>query len=191
MLQILELQEYRVNLIMGMMASIGSLSEHLVRHSTASLLSYLGDGECNESLSRISLFLETLLGVFHIQPKLDRLAVPFLELLDLFFSNPHLIKAEHEPIYLSLLKHVNQIVFKVKDAKKLMAGLKVYSGMANLEEAKELHEAVTKKLIGYLSHPFPLIRRTTAEHLYLLFSSLMDPYTNSEEVEQLLLETNW
>jgi signal recognition particle GTPase len=43
----------------------------------------------------------------------------------------------------------------------------------------------------FLSHPFPLVRRSTSEHLYTTLITQDIIITTNEELTQTLLETDW
>jgi hypothetical protein len=77
----------------------------------------------------------------------------------------------------------------------LKAAIKVYSSLASLEPTNGFEGVVsiaTKKLVGYLSHPFPLVRRMSSEYLHMAISSrCIDETVEFGEVEDLLLNTDW
>jgi hypothetical protein len=91
---------------------------------------------------------------------MDRLYIPFLNVLELLYAEPSLILEKDISLHVKLLELCGKVLFKSKDIKRLVSGLKVYTSMASLENQgglKELTDSATKKLIGYLSHPFPLV----------------------------------
>ena len=74
-------------------------------------------------------------------------------------GSPSLIFSEHAKLYDKLVDIAQKIAFKSRDVKKLKAAIKVYSNLASLEPSNGFESLVsisTKKLVGYLSHPFPL-----------------------------------
>lgn len=91
---------------------------------------------------------------------MDRLNVSFLDMLKTFFGCPSLIKEHDAFIFEKLYNCTVKIVFKSKDMKKLLAGLKVLGNMASLgpkPEFAKISKLATSKLTSYLVHHFPMV----------------------------------
>jgi hypothetical protein len=192
MIRVLDLEEYRPEFYIGVVASMGGIAETLVRNACSGLLNYL---EESDSHNRVGAFLENLCIIFKTYGQFDRISIPYLEVIDIFLGNPVLIYSEHATLYDQLVANVQKIAFKSRDIKKLKAAIKVYSNLASLEPTNGFEGVVsvaTKKLVGYLSHPFPLVRRMSSEYLHMAISSrCIDETVEFGEVEDLLLNTDW
>ena len=129
-----------------------------VKNTTWSLVEFLSDS--THSMNRISYFLNALLSSFESYPSQERLCVSFLELFDLLLGYTHLIHEHDHDILSRILSCVQKIGYKSKDMRKLMGCLKVYAGICGLDSFPLLISFIknaNKKLVGYLSHPFPLV----------------------------------
>jgi hypothetical protein len=156
MIRVLDLEEYRQELYIGVVASMGGIAETLVKNACNGLLIYLEESDSKE---RVKAFLENMCIIFKSYGQFDRISVPYLEVIDIFLGNNGLIYSEHSSLYDKLVGNVQKIALKSRDIKKLKAAIKVYSNLASLEPANGFEGVVsvaTKKLVGYLSHPFPL-----------------------------------
>ena len=159
--------------------------------------------EESDSKARVAEFLESLIQIFKTYKQFDRISVPFLDVLDIFVGTTSLIYEEHASLYSKLVEIVQKIVYKNKEIRKLKAAIKVYSTFASLDASNSFEEVVkttTKKLVGYLSHPFPLgklilltiVRRLSSEHLHMAISSrCIDETMEFGELESLILNTDW
>ncbi len=136
---------------------VKKLTQKQFKHSTTSLIAYLEDSNGH---SRTTNFLESLELVFRKYHKMDRLYVAFLDVLKTFFGCPTLIHAKDAQIFEKLYNCTVKVVFKSKDMKKLLAGLKVFGNMGSLgsrPEFQKLSKLATSKLASYLVHPFPMV----------------------------------
>ena len=169
-----------------------------MRNSSSNLVEFLNHEDEFTSRQRVSNFLQALTEIFDTYLKFDRLSVPFLETLDIFLGSPTLVHTDDSQLYDGILARVQKVVFKSKDIKKLLAAVKLYSSFASITWDAKLQEIIslsTKKLIAYLSHPFPMVRRISAEQLYMVLSARDvgedEEPLSTEDAEELLLNTDW
>ncbi|KAI9208793.1 armadillo-type protein [Polychytrium aggregatum] len=207
MVRVLEMPDYRAHFIRGMVVSVGGLTESLVRHSSESLISFLS--KC--SGTTLDAFFVTLASTLESNFQVDHITTPTLEVLDICFSSQlmanwiaNLLAAASgqegdDPLAKAetVLHLSKKEITKCRDARKLAAALKVFTGYASLEGKDpaivQLRRKGTKELVAYTTHPFPKIRRAAGESLYLIVCGYSDEDESLplQEIEDILLGTDW
>jgi hypothetical protein len=122
----------------------------------------------------------------------DRLIVPLLEVLDLLFESGILLMLNHPSDFdfAPMVKFVRRQTIKCKDTRKLCASIRTFCGLCGL--GGKVKNAILLELLRLLVHPFPKIRRTTADSMYLMLSGSVEEVTKEgEEVGKVLVETDW
>ncbi|EWC48689.1 hypothetical protein DRE_01911 [Drechslerella stenobrocha 248] len=115
----------------------------------------------------------------------DRVVVPALSMLGGWFESGLLQRLEVGPFrFQDVFSLTQKAHFKTANVAKLAGAIKIYNGLASVQSVRTLS---IKKLVSMLLHPFPKIRTTVSETLYLIISLEGD----QEEAELLLTETNW
>ncbi|KAI8998338.1 tubulin folding cofactor D C terminal-domain-containing protein [Gaertneriomyces semiglobifer] len=198
MIKVLDIAAYRESLMLGLVVSVGGLSESLVRFSSASLVEYVSalrasssSEEANEELD-IDGFFATALNLFRAHQRHDRVSVPLLEFLNLLFDCGAVERCNSSEVWETLFELVRKELFKSKDVKKLVNGIRTFRGFATLPSKALCVRALTQ-LVSYLVHPYPKVRRTSSEELYLALTT-GDNYESAEELaeaEELLLTVDW
>ncbi|KAI8822570.1 armadillo-type protein [Fimicolochytrium jonesii] len=214
---------FRVRILSGLVLSIGGLSESLVRHSGSSFVSFAAslseqaiDTSGTGPEMTIPDLFSALLQVFKTYHRQDRVSISILETIDLLFGCGAFARyTSGEAYFKELLALTKKEVFKSRDVKKLLAGIKVLCGFASLRGIEgplmpEIKTTALSQLILYLVHPFPKIRSAVAEQLYLTISAeepvdfvegeeLPDEMEDTEDAERgrradaedILLSTDW
>ncbi|CAI2185042.1 19151_t:CDS:2, partial [Funneliformis geosporum] len=197
MVKLLVIPEYRFDLLTGLVLAAGGISESLVRYSSSKLLDYastlsIDPPYVSSSESKVSLteFAKSLLDIAQHFQKHDRIIIPLLEVVDLLFEAGTLQKINNEKEFLELFECVKKEVTKCKDIRKLTACMKVFCGMSSLSGT--VRNKALYHLLNLLVHPFPKIRRSTADQLYLTLSGSVEEETEeSLEIEEILTNTDW
>ncbi|KAK6533291.1 hypothetical protein TWF694_002244 [Orbilia ellipsospora] len=115
----------------------------------------------------------------------DRVVVPSLAMLGSWFESGLLERLQDGSFRFQDLYSLTQKAhLKSTNVAKLTGAVKIYNGLASI---KATRAPAVKKLVSMLLHPFPKIRSTVAETLYLIISLEGD----QEEAEILLADTNW
>ncbi|XP_008586512.1 PREDICTED: tubulin-specific chaperone D isoform X1 [Galeopterus variegatus] len=190
--QLLGLPTYRYHILLGLVVSVGGLTESTVRHSTHSLFEYMkgiqSDPQALES------FGATLLQVFEDNLLNDRVSVPLLKTLDQLLANgcfDIFTTEENHPFCVKLLALCKEEIKKSKDVQKLRSSIAVFCGMVQFPG--DVRTKVLLQLLLLLCHPFPLIRKTTASQMYemvLTYSEVVG--TDAlDEVMAVLSDTAW
>jgi hypothetical protein len=100
MVQILSIPEYRFELLTGLIASAGGLTESLVRHSSLCLTEYMDGLPINSSDDKVSLevMFITFLEIFSKYAKQDRVTIPLLDVIGLLYESGTLSKVPNESL---------------------------------------------------------------------------------------------
>ncbi|KAI9324905.1 armadillo-type protein [Zopfochytrium polystomum] len=224
MVRLLSIAALRRELLLGLVVSVGGISETLVRSSAASFTDYMKslptDSAPVSSLSSSSLPLphpqphlrEVLDGFVDLLSSLgaqretkERVLTAAVEVCDVLIGSGAVTKAVDEDGWgdgaRRLFETVKKEVGRSKDVKKVLAAVKVYGGLSTLESngsaAAALKTAATQELVTYLAHPYPLVRRSVSELLYLTVTASSAGADDdgggggADEVEEVLLTTEW
>jgi hypothetical protein len=120
----------------------------------------------------------------------DRVIVPLLEVLDLLLESGCLLMMEGQYDFAPMVKFVRRQTLKCKDTRKLAACIRNYCGLCPL--GGKIKIAILQELLRLLIHPFPKIRRATADAMYLMLStSADDPTPDTEKAGEILTDTDW
>ncbi|KAF9902183.1 hypothetical protein EC991_005196 [Linnemannia zychae] len=203
--QLLHLPEYRFELLLGFVISAGGLTETLVRHSSSCLTEFVSslpinnsdamevdDNDTTTPTLTLVEFANEIMKIVDRYEGQDRLIVPLLEVLDLLFESGILLLLTHPTDFdfAPLVKFVRRQTIKCKDTRKLSACIRTFCGLCGL--GGKIKNAILLELLRLLVHPFPKIRRTTADSMYLMLSgSVEEPTKESEEVGRVLMDTDW
>ncbi|KAF9121044.1 hypothetical protein BGW39_010898 [Mortierella sp. 14UC] len=202
--QLLHLPEYRFELLIGFVISAGGLTETLVRHSSSCLTEFVSslpitesdimDVDDNNTTPTLTLaeFAHDIMKIIDRYEGQDRLIVPLLEVLDLLFESGILLLLTHPTDFdfAPLVKFVRRQTLRCKDTRKLSACIRTFCGLCGL--GGKIKNAILLELLRLLVHPFPKIRRTTADSMYLMLSGSVEaPTPESVEVGMVLVETDW
>ncbi|KAI8970360.1 armadillo-type protein [Mycotypha africana] len=192
MVQILDIPEYRFELLTGLITSAGGLTESLVRHSSACLIEYTGNLPLKASSGpSLQEFFTTLLNIFVKYDKDDRIIQPLLDVTGLLYATAILSRIPDENLHVKLFTLVKKQVFKCKAIRKLLSAIKVFVGFLNVE-GSQIRTKTLQQLLTYLIHPFPRIRIETSDQLFSFLSSPED--ADSDELAQavdIITSTDW
>ncbi|PWY95857.1 hypothetical protein BO94DRAFT_482772 [Aspergillus sclerotioniger CBS 115572] len=165
LLQLLHLQDIdwlRQPLFQGFATSAVAGSEGLIRSSRSALVQSIQETGQQTAAMAIITDLTTILGE-NLQD--DRYAIPVLELLafllDGFICS---IPDESVPSLRRLFVLVQKAHFKSSNIARLEAAVRTYAPLSRIEQ---LHTDVLKKMTAMLLHPFPRVRNTVAEYLFM------------------------
>lgn len=187
--QLLSFPAYCEHVLLGLVVSVGGLTESLVKHSSISLLEYLRQIK----MEQLTLFASTLLLVFKAHQKNDRVTVALLKTADLLLSNGCLEAAEvpeDRSFAVQFLELCKAEISRCGDAKKLITSVAVFCGLLQFASVRR---GCLSQLAILLGHKYPRVRRATADQLYIAivtYDDLVDA-ANLDEVMIALSETMW
>ncbi|XP_012511897.1 PREDICTED: tubulin-specific chaperone D [Propithecus coquereli] len=190
--QLLGLPAYRYHVLLGLVVSVGGLTESTVRHSTQSLFAYMKG--IQRDPQALESFGKTLLQVFEDNLLNDRVSVPLLRTLDQMLANGcfevFAVEEDH-PFCVKLLALCKEEIKRSKDVQKLQSSIAVFCGMVQFCGA--VRRQVLLQLCLLLCHPFPLIRKTTASRAYEMVLTYSDVVGADalDEVLAVLSDTAW
>eukprot|EP00088_Acartia_fossae_P032718 TRINITY_DN33473_c0_g2_i1.p1 TRINITY_DN33473_c0_g2~~TRINITY_DN33473_c0_g2_i1.p1 ORF type:complete len:502 (-),score=89.06 TRINITY_DN33473_c0_g2_i1:224-1729(-) len=191
--RLLKLSDYSERVLLGLVVSVGGLTERLVKNSSQSLFNELAD--MNES--EINGFCNNLLSLFNAFQKNDRVTVPMLKFLDQVFTSSSLLSVlqdTNSTFPLDLLNICKQEITKCGDPNKLMASAEVFCQLLQAEDPQCLRKCLIQIAI-FLCHRFPRLRKYTADKFYEALLTFSDktiiPDEHLDEVMNLVSETNW
>ncbi|KAJ3012452.1 hypothetical protein HKX48_006273, partial [Thoreauomyces humboldtii] len=139
-------------------------------------------------------------------------AIPLLETLDLLFGCGAVARHRDPVFYDECFEQVLATVKGSKDVRKVTAGIKVFCGYVALDTTGDeavgaVRQRALARLLAYLAHPYPMVRRASAENLYLALTSTavdttvddddieddidMDEDGEEESADDILLSTDW
>ncbi|GIJ86129.1 hypothetical protein Asppvi_005003 [Aspergillus pseudoviridinutans] len=167
-LQLLQLQAIdwlRLPLFQGLATSAVAGAEGLIRSTRLALVQSLSRYSGTEQQIKARAILKDLGVILSDNLHDDRYAIPSMEfaafLLDGYVSS---VSEESEPSFRKLFVLVQKAHFKTTNMARLEASIKVYASLCRLEH---LRVDVLKKMVGMLLHPFPRIRSSVADYLFM------------------------
>ena len=131
--KMLRLKEYSERMLLGLVVSVGGLTERLVKNSSQSLFNELN----SMSLEEIKLFCSNILSLFNAFQKNDRVTLPFLKFLDQVFTSSCLDSVLQDPnsgFPLDLLLLCKNELVKCGDPNKLMASSEVFCQLLQVKK---------------------------------------------------------
>lgn len=193
MVQVLQIKEYRFELLTGLIASAGGLTESLVRHSSSCLTEYMDNLPINEPADpSLEAIFKTLLDIFTKYEKQDRVTIPLLDVVGLLYESETLSRIENDALHLKLFTLVKRETFKCRNVRKLLSAIKVYIGLISVNNSQVKIKAL-QQMLSYLVHAFPRIRIEASDQLFsqLSMSAEMDEDEDMMEAIEIITGTDW
>lgn len=190
--QLLSLPTYQYPALLGLLVSVGGLTESLVRHSSSSLLQYFK--QASDRDHEIRLLVDILLKIFTEHQKDDRITIPLFRTVDLLLSSSALgavATDSTESFPLRLFELCKEEIRGSGDAKKIIASINVFCGL--IAFSGPVRWKAINQLLLLLGHKYPRVRTTTADQLYVTLLTYDDvvPDGCHDDVMTLLSETSW
>ncbi|XP_064126499.1 tubulin-specific chaperone D isoform X1 [Loxodonta africana] len=183
--QLLGLPGFRYHVLLGLAVSAGGLTESTVKYSAQSLCEYVKsvqkDPQAMDCLSG------TLLQIFEDNLLNDRVSVPLLKTLDQMLATgcfDVFTVVEDHPFAVKLLALCKEEIRKSKDIQKLRSSISVFCGM--IPFPGDVRKKVLLQLLLLLCHPFPIIRNTTASHVYEMVLTFGEEVTGAEALDEVI-----
>ncbi|RHZ73935.1 hypothetical protein CDV55_103407 [Aspergillus turcosus] len=155
----------RLPLFQGLATSAVAGAEGLVRSTRLALVQTLSSYGGMEQQIEASAILKDLGVILSENLHDDRYAIPSMEfaafLVDGYVSS---VPEKFESSFRKLFVLVQKAHFKTTNMARLEAAIKVYAPLCRLED---LRADVLKKMVAMLLHPFPRIRSSVADYLFM------------------------
>lgn len=190
--KLLDMEEYRYNILLGMTVSVGGLTESLVKHSYMALSNHLQLDQQRQA-ERVRNLCETVIQIFNRNHKQDRVTVPLLKMnAQLLGSGVFEEYADDEKFEfpMQLLDCIKAEISKSGDPQKLLVSSEVLCGLLMFDGP--IREKCLFQLAIFLCHRFPIVRKTTANSLFesMMTNDIVEE-EKSEQVMSLLTDTEW
>ncbi|XP_033037615.1 tubulin-specific chaperone D isoform X1 [Trachypithecus francoisi] len=190
--QLLGLPTYRYPVLLGLVVSLGGLTESTVRHSTQSLFEYMKG--IQRDPQALGSFSGTLLQIWEDNLLNDRVSLPLLKTLDHVLTHgcfDIFTTEEDHPFAVKLLALCKKEIKNSKDVQKLLSAILVFCGMVQFPG--NVRRSALLQLCLLLCHRFPLIRKTTASQVYETLLTYSDVVGADvlDEVVTVLSDTAW
>ncbi|SPP79297.1 tubulin-specific chaperone D [Drosophila guanche] len=188
--QLLGLPDYSKRVLLGLTASIGQLTESLIKYASTALFQFLRSNPtmvprlCAEI---VEIFQENLLN--------ERVTYPMLSFLDILIGSGTTDMVLHDESN-SFVEDIYRLLnLEVKGYKKLYKTATSISAFCQLIQVPRLSKRVLSKLSVFLGLQHVHVRKTAATKLYealALHGDVTDiPEDNMDEILTLLSETDW
>ncbi|KAM3740428.1 hypothetical protein ACB098_08G098000 [Castanea mollissima] len=189
--KLLQYDCYSRPVLSGLVISTGGLQESLKKASISALLKFLQAVEpedLNEKRSREFKLSTDILWVLQQYKRCDRVIVPTLKTIEIFFSKKKFLNMEaHTPIFCAGVLDSLAVELKgSKDFSKLYAGIAILGYIASISEP--INSKAFSHLLTFLGHRYPKIWKASAEQVYLVL--LQNENLVSEDVMEKSLEIN-
>lgn len=191
--RLLEIEEYRQPVLKGLVISLGSKTDSIHRPVSTSLSAYARSLPASGTTDAYDLvtFAKDLIKYAQANLNSNNIIIPVLQTFNVLLEAGALEKLSSDDsgirsldsLHLMASRHVDRL----KSVQRVHESMKI---VVNLLAFDAIFERCITSLPSFLAHRFPTIRSDVAEFLYLKIQS-MDLNRDTEEVEELLLETEW
>lgn len=151
-------------------------------------MTYLSSNQSDEQfLQRIC---DELLSILKNNIQNDRLVVPFLKMVSHLLLSGISFPEQENDFHNQLLKLVWESSCKSKDPQKLIVAVDLFCNLLQFSETCRKYSL--NKLVIFLCHRMPRVRKVTANKLYEAFIMYdVLPEDVADEVSDILTETDW
>ncbi|KAH8412266.1 hypothetical protein KR009_000944 [Drosophila setifemur] len=188
--ELLALPDYSKRVMLGLSASIGQLTESLIKYASTALFQFLRSNP--EMVPRLCL---EVVQIFEEHLLNERVTYPLLSFLDILMGSgtvESVLHDESHPFAEDILRLLN---LEVKGYKKLYKTATSISAFCQLLQVPRLSKRILSKLSVFLGLQHVHVRKTAATKLYEALALHGDvtevPEDNMDEILTLLSETDW
>ncbi|KAL1855438.1 hypothetical protein Plec18170_004158 [Paecilomyces lecythidis] len=165
LLELLKVNWLRFPLIQGLVTSASAGTENLIRSSRSALIEYINDQDRERRDGVVAQLIRESQLVLESNMEDDRYAIPAMDMLSFLLDTcVTAISTDSEPIFRKVFFVVQKAHFKSSNMARLEAAIKVYASLSRMEHLKA---DVMKKLTSMLLHPYPKIRASVADYLFM------------------------
>ncbi|KAK9143260.1 hypothetical protein Syun_012660 [Stephania yunnanensis] len=194
--QLLQFSCYSRYVLSGLVISVGGLQDSLKKASIMALLQYLevtGNGEDEKRRSRENLLGTDLLWILQEYKRCDRVIIPTLKTIEVLFSKKFFLNVESltPDLCTGVLDSLVTELKSSKDFTKLYSGISILGYIASI--SNQLHARAFSKLLFFLGHRYPKIRKAGADQVYLVLLQNGDIIAEGklDQALEILSETCW
>ncbi|KIL67806.1 hypothetical protein M378DRAFT_191353 [Amanita muscaria Koide BX008] len=192
----LEIEDFRRDVLAGIIMSIGSKTDSTHRPMTTSLVAYIETlpvtADHSEAFGAVT-FVECLTRYADENVKNNNIIVPVFQTFTALLESDVVQRLSQHPVGLQSLQSMFDIVVKnisrIKSISRVQESMKI---VVNFLTVEPLSKQCASSLKPFLLHHIPRIRMDTAEYFYLKLQSIDSIESDlSDEVESIVLETEW
>ncbi|KAJ7962155.1 tubulin-folding cofactor D [Quillaja saponaria] len=194
--KLLQFSCYSKSVLSGLVISLGGLQDSLKRASVTALTEYLqgfDEVDLAESMSKEYKLATDILWVLQHYKRCDRVIVPTLKTIEILFSKRIFLNMEaYIPTFCAGVLDSLAGELKVsKDFSKLYAGIAILGYIASVSE--EINLMAFSNLLTFLGHRYPMIRKASAEQVYLVLlqNGNLVAEEKTEKALEIISETCW
>ncbi|XP_055916706.1 tubulin-specific chaperone D [Eupeodes corollae] len=187
---LLELPEYSQKVLLGLSASVGQLTESLIKYSSAALFKFL-----RSHPNEIPRLCNEIVKNFEENFMVDRVTHPMLNFLDILIGSGTInsvLMDDGSQFADEIFRLVNEEIKGHKKLYKLISSINVF---CQLIQVSRLCKKILAKMSVFLGLTHVHVRKTTATKLYEALALHGDscdiPEENMDEILNLLSETDW
>ncbi|KAF9241181.1 tubulin folding cofactor D C terminal-domain-containing protein [Melanogaster broomeanus] len=176
--RILEIPEYRRSVLTGLVLSVSTRTGSTQRPASSSLAAYTQTLPLVASEPEYSLsgFAGDLVDWAQSNITSNNVVVPVLQTFNLLLESEVLTRLPESERGSECIEALVSISCK---------------NVSRLRNVQRIQESMKIPIIEFLAHPYPRIRSSAAEHLYMVLQSKDLGWEPDEKVEEILLETEW
>lgn len=189
--QVLQVPEYRSNILKGLVLSIGSRNEGTHRPAAAALTEYLIERDTafpNERI--IDAVFKELLDLAKANSASNTVVLPILSTFDALIEGSVVAEPteseERANVLISLVNFIGQRVDKLRNVQRINSSMRI---LVQLLAVPDVASQARQFLPAFLGHAFPKVREETGEFLYLVIQA--QDIAGAEAAEPVLLQTKW
>ncbi|KAF9267451.1 TBCD protein [Marasmius fiardii PR-910] len=192
--QILGIESYRLPVLLGIISSIGSLTDSTHRPAANSLVAYIrslpihpADPNAYDAIT----FVKDLYEHASANMTSNIVMLPVLQVLNVLLEGDAfrsiVVSDEGVKILRLFLSAVCKNAERLKNVRRIQESLKV---AVNCLVYTQIFDDSVRYIPRYLAHQYPTVRANAAEFLFLALQR-MDLGRETDEAEELILETEW
>ncbi|KAI0754966.1 ARM repeat-containing protein [Daedaleopsis nitida] len=192
--QLLDIERYRDQVLAGIVLSVSTKTDSTQRPVTSALVNWAMTAPVStDERDRYDLrgLSRDLVTQALKNASSNNVVVPILQTLNVLLEADVFENLPQDPegaqTLRSLLSLVTRNASRLKSLQRIMISMRC---LVNLLPIRDLQKDCIAQLPKYLEHQYPHVRANTAEYLYLVLSS-RDTGLETDEVEEILLETEW
>lgn len=192
---LLEIENYRAMLLPGIVISLGSRNESSQLPLAKGLCTYanslpLAPDSSHQKCWDLTGLLDAMLHIGRTNTSSNNIMIPVLKTFDVLFEGGVLVRLCSDKAGIKrlqgILEQAGKGAEKLKNVQRILGAMKV---VVDLIALKPVTETACTYIERFLGHRFPKVSADTAEALYILTQT--QDVGESEELEELLLETSW
>ncbi|KAG5635355.1 hypothetical protein H0H81_011556 [Sphagnurus paluster] len=198
-LRLLEISEYRSSVLTGFVLTIGCKTDSTQRPLATSLVSYAKSLPLSDQSAKydVNTLIEDLISQAKSQIMSNAIVIPILQTFNVLLEADALSRLSEDSRGLRSLEQL--ITLFTRNISRLKSVPRIHETMklvVHLLPFQPLFEKCVLRLVDFLGHDFPRtdedwqVRSNSAEFLYVFLQGT-DIGRDTDEVEEMLLETEW